>query len=139
MSGFKRSACIRMKNDWYMFIGHCFKQWITAFISLIFLYKLLTFPCYLTPREEGTLPYIPELPVHTEGIINYNQSLFQTRGIYTAPTGLESTSLVIVYGLGTHLLVLGWLHCNEFNCVTLFSVYKSKVEAPHFVVLYNYI
>ena len=96
----------------------------------------LTFQCYLTPREEGTLPYIPELPVHTEGIINYNQSLFQTRGIYTAPTGLESTSLVIVYGLGTHVLVLGWLHCKEFNCVTLFSVYKSKVVAPYFVVLY---
>ena len=51
-------------------------------------------------REEGTLPYIPELPVHTEGIINYNKTLHHIRGIHTSPAGLESTSLVLSYGLG---------------------------------------
>ena len=49
------------------------------------------------------MPYIPELPVHTEGIINYNQTLQHIRGIYTAPAGLESTSLVLSYGLGKYL------------------------------------
>lgn len=57
----------------------------------------------LTPtqetQEEGTFPYIPELPVHTEGMVNYNQTLYHIRGIHTSPTGLESTSLVLCYGL----------------------------------------
>lgn len=57
----------------------------------------------LTPSqqsaEEGVMPYIPELPVHTEGMINYNQTLMHVRAIHTAPTGLESTSLVLVYGI----------------------------------------
>ncbi|XP_053379517.1 ER membrane protein complex subunit 1-like [Mercenaria mercenaria] len=57
----------------------------------------------LTPtqetQEEGTFPYIPELPVHTEGMINYNQTLYHVRGIHTSPTGLESTSLILCYGL----------------------------------------
>nr|XP_022343072.1 ER membrane protein complex subunit 1-like isoform X1 [Crassostrea virginica] len=49
--------------------------------------------------EEGTIPYIPELPVNAEAIINYNQSLFMVQGIHTSPAGLESTSLVLSYGL----------------------------------------
>lgn len=52
------------------------------------------------PREEGTIPYIPELPLSSESVINYNQSISRTKGIYTAPSGLESTCLVVAYGLG---------------------------------------
>lgn len=51
-------------------------------------------------REEGIIPYIPELPVSTEAIINYNQSIYNIVGIHTSPAGLESTSLVLAYGLG---------------------------------------
>ncbi|GFT10422.1 ER membrane protein complex subunit 1 [Nephila pilipes] len=50
-------------------------------------------------REEGLIPYIPELPVMSEGIINYNQSVLRVKGIVTAPSGLESTCLVFVHGL----------------------------------------
>lgn len=50
-------------------------------------------------REEGIIPYIPELPIHHETIVNYNQSVSRISGIFTAPSGLESTCLVIVYGL----------------------------------------
>ncbi|GAB6018573.1 hypothetical protein CHUAL_000265 [Chamberlinius hualienensis] len=50
-------------------------------------------------REEGIMPYNPELPILTENIINYNQTLYRVRNIYTAPTGLESTCLVLAYGL----------------------------------------
>uniref|UniRef100_A0A1L8D9I9 ER membrane protein complex subunit 1 n=2 Tax=Nyssomyia neivai TaxID=330878 RepID=A0A1L8D9I9_9DIPT len=50
-------------------------------------------------REEGVIPYIPELPLPSESIINYNQSIARIRGIYTAPSGLESTCLVIAHGL----------------------------------------
>ncbi|XP_064629026.1 ER membrane protein complex subunit 1-like isoform X2 [Lineus longissimus] len=50
-------------------------------------------------REEGIIPYIPELPLQTEAFVNYNHSVFNIRGIHTAPAGLESTSLVLAYGL----------------------------------------
>ena len=61
-------------------------------------------------REEGTIPYIPELPVSTESFINYNRSIFNVRGIHTAPAGLESTSLVLVYGIGewSSVSLLSW-------------------------------
>lgn len=51
-------------------------------------------------REEGVIPYIPELPLPSENVINYNQSVTAIKGMYTAPSGLESTCLVVVYGLG---------------------------------------
>lgn len=58
-------------------------------------------PVTVTPemREEGIIPYMPELPIPTESVINYNKTLPQISGIHTAPSGLESTSLVLVYGL----------------------------------------
>nr|XP_018911918.1 PREDICTED: ER membrane protein complex subunit 1 isoform X1 [Bemisia tabaci] len=58
-------------------------------------------PPVATPemREEGVIPYIPELPIPSEAIINYNQTSFRLRGIHTIPSGLESTSLVLAYGL----------------------------------------
>lgn len=51
-------------------------------------------------REEGIIPYMPELPIPQDHIINYNQSVANIRDIYTAPSGLESTCLVFAYGLG---------------------------------------
>ncbi|CAD5117833.1 DgyrCDS6579 [Dimorphilus gyrociliatus] len=50
-------------------------------------------------QEEGVLPYIPELPKLFEAMVNYNQSVYRVKGIHTAPAGLESTSLVLTYGL----------------------------------------
>jgi ER membrane protein complex subunit 1 len=50
-------------------------------------------------REPGLPPYIPELLLPQEFVLNYNQSLWDPRGIETSPTGLESTSVVFVYGL----------------------------------------
>ncbi|XP_050532938.1 ER membrane protein complex subunit 1 isoform X2 [Daktulosphaira vitifoliae] len=51
------------------------------------------------PKEEGAIPYIPELPTPTESMINYNKTLMRVNGIYTAPSSLESTCLVFVHGL----------------------------------------
>lgn len=51
-------------------------------------------------REEGLAPYTPELPMSYEWTINYNQSVYRIREIHTEPSGLESTCLVIAYGLG---------------------------------------
>ncbi|KRX97738.1 ER membrane protein complex subunit 1 [Trichinella pseudospiralis] len=55
----------------------------------------------ITPelKEEGVIPYAPDLPIATDHIINYNQTLINVRGIHTAPSGMESTSLVFIYGL----------------------------------------
>lgn len=50
-------------------------------------------------REEGVIPYMPEIPVHMDAIINYNQSISRVMGIHTSPSGLESTCLVFVHGL----------------------------------------
>lgn len=49
--------------------------------------------------EEGFIPYVPELPIPPETYINYNQTLERINGIYVSPARLESTSLVLVYGL----------------------------------------
>jgi len=56
---------------------------------------------YQTPeqREEGLIPYLPELPIATEHIINYNLTVEGITSIYSSPAGLESTSLVFAYGL----------------------------------------
>ncbi|XP_044130945.1 ER membrane protein complex subunit 1-like isoform X1 [Bufo gargarizans] len=50
-------------------------------------------------REENLIPYTPDIQIHAERFINYNQSISRMRGIYTAPSGLESTCLVVAYGL----------------------------------------
>lgn len=50
-------------------------------------------------REEGLIPYAPELPIPSESIINYDQSLVRIKGLSTSPAMLESTSLVFAYGL----------------------------------------
>ncbi|KAJ8021770.1 ER membrane protein complex subunit 1 [Holothuria leucospilota] len=50
-------------------------------------------------KEEGLIPYTPELVVPQTAYINYNQSVFGVRSIHTSPAGLESTCLVLAYGL----------------------------------------
>uniref|UniRef100_A0A224YDN7 ER membrane protein complex subunit 1 n=1 Tax=Rhipicephalus zambeziensis TaxID=60191 RepID=A0A224YDN7_9ACAR len=50
-------------------------------------------------REEGLVPYTPELPISAEHIVNYNQSVARVAGFATAASGLESTCLVVTYGL----------------------------------------
>lgn len=51
-------------------------------------------------REEGVIPYMPELTMPVEAIINHNQTINNIRGIHTTSSGLESTCLVFAYGLG---------------------------------------
>nr|CAB3242339.1 ER membrane protein complex subunit 1 [Phallusia mammillata] len=50
-------------------------------------------------REEGIMPYSPEVPVPPELFLSYNLTLEQIDGIYCAPSALESTSLVFTTGL----------------------------------------
>lgn len=61
-------------------------------------------------QEEGLEPYAPELPMSTLAIISYNHTLERIKRIHTAPSGLESTSLVFAHGLGTLQLVILKLH-----------------------------
>uniref|UniRef100_A0A2K6T1T4 ER membrane protein complex subunit 1 n=1 Tax=Saimiri boliviensis boliviensis TaxID=39432 RepID=A0A2K6T1T4_SAIBB len=63
-------------------------------------------------REENLIPYSPDVQIHAERFINYNQTVSRMRGIYTAPSGLESTCLVSrahscpVPPLGVHISLL---------------------------------
>jgi hypothetical protein len=58
--------------------------------------------------EDGvvhSIPYVPELPMPSEMIFNYNQSVKRVDGIKTFPTRLESTSIVMVHGSGEFLFI----------------------------------
>lgn len=60
---------------------------------------LTVFDCPSRPmfyREENLIPYSPDVQIHAERFINYNQTVSRMRGIYTAPSGLESTCLVSI-------------------------------------------
>ena len=43
---------------------------------------------------------MPEITIKPKSFVNYNKTVTDIRGIYTAPSGLESTSIVFAYGLG---------------------------------------
>jgi hypothetical protein len=50
-------------------------------------------------REEQLIPYMPEIPLNYEFSLNYYNYVYNIQGIATSASGLESTSLVFVYGL----------------------------------------
>lgn len=58
------------------------------------------FAATVESREEGVIPYVPEIPIPNETIINYNLTLNRIKNIISSPSGLESTSLIFAYGLG---------------------------------------
>jgi len=60
-------------------------------LSFILLYFLF--------REEGLIPYAPEIPILPEWFLSYNLTVERITGIYCAPSALESTSLVLTTGL----------------------------------------
>ncbi|KAI0215006.1 ER membrane protein complex subunit 1 [Lamellibrachia satsuma] len=80
--------------------------------------KVYMFVCLC--REEGIMPYMPELPRPFEAIINYNQSVYKIHGIHTAPAGLESTCLVLCYGLD--------LFYTRVNPSKMFDVLKEDFD-----------
>lgn len=92
---------------------------------------LLSLPkAFLDPRrpvtptqqhmEEGTIPYVPEIPINMEAIVNYNQSVYRINGIHTGSAGLESTSLILAYGLD--------LFYTRVNPSKMFDVLKDDFD-----------
>lgn len=75
-------------------------------------------------REPGLPPYIPELVFPPEVILNYNQTVVGARGIVSASTGLESTSVVVVYGLD--------IYCTRVMPSKGFDVLKEDFD--HLVI-----
>ena len=61
---------------------------------------LFRYDARLICREEGLIMYTPEIMVNFESVINYYKYSHNIRGIHTAASGLESTSIVFAYGLG---------------------------------------
>lgn len=82
--------------------------------------------------EENLIPYAPELLIRTEWFINYNQSVSRVRGIYTAPSGLESTCLVSHFEEvcnNTNPRLLLHLNCTFYfyknTCIWYFLIYSA--------------
>jgi len=50
-------------------------------------------------REEGLIPYAPELPAESTMLITYNHTVPLLRAIVASHALIESTSLVLAYGL----------------------------------------
>lgn len=87
-----------MINNWFSFIFYCcLEQGLTTRSVVIAMpfgglleisRKILDArrPFELTPelREEMVFPYMPEIPIATEDLINYNQTVLQIDGIKTA-------------------------------------------------------
>ena len=88
--------------------------WLSCIVQVDPRRPALNTPAHL--REPGIPPYLPELPLPHESILNYNQVrlfeindqtfltlFYQTvvgvRGVTASPSGLESTVLVFVHGL----------------------------------------
>ena len=71
-------------------------------------------------REPGLPGYMPELKLPPESILNYNQSVTAAKGIITAPTGLESTSVVFVHGLD--------LYCTSVTPSKGFDLLKDDFD-----------
>ena len=84
-------------------------------------------------REEGVIPYMPEIPIHMDAIVNYNQSVFRVSGIYTSPSGLESTCLVFVHGLGKSSNILRVLEYSAL-CTTLLKKICLKITVSELEV-----
>ncbi|XP_075975796.1 ER membrane protein complex subunit 1-like isoform X2 [Anticarsia gemmatalis] len=75
---------------------------------------------YLEARRwgaEGEAPSAaPDVPLPHDAALNYNRTVARARRIHTAPSGLESTSLVLVTGLG--------------NCTTLHNYTTTTAPWP---------
>ncbi len=66
--------------------------------SIVVYLVVIMFPCVC--REDGTLPYHPEISLNPLSFVNYNRTVARIRDIYATPSGLESTCLLFVCGLG---------------------------------------
>ncbi|CAB4061283.1 EMC1 [Lepeophtheirus salmonis] len=71
-------------------------------------------------REPGLLPYIPELHLSSESVLNYNRTIIGPKKIITAHTGLESTSIVFVYGAD--------LYCTQVHPSKGFDLLKDDFD-----------
>jgi ER membrane protein complex subunit 1 len=50
-------------------------------------------------QSEGLMPYAPVLPVMTQNVLSYTKEIERLNAIVSVPAGLESTTLVLGYGL----------------------------------------
>jgi hypothetical protein len=55
-------------------------------------------PLSKAEKAEGLLPYAPHLPVLPPHVVTYNHTLHGLHSLYTAPSSLESTTLLLGVG-----------------------------------------
>ena len=71
-------------------------------------------------REEGLVPYMPEIPVPPELFLSYNHTIEKISNIYTVPAALESTSLILVTGLDIFFTVRNFVELRVRFCTQNF-------------------
>ncbi|CDW53560.1 DUF1620 domain containing protein [Trichuris trichiura] len=82
----------------------------------------------LPSREEGIIPYAPDLPIATDHIINYNLSVHGVHSICTAPSGMESTSMVFAAGLVVNKLARTDLFFTRVSPAGAFDMLKDGFD-----------
>ena len=73
-------------------------------------------------KAEGLVPYMGELPIQAQGVVNYNRSVFHCRQLSTSPALLESTSLVCAWGVDV------W--CSRVTPSGTFDLLNEDFNAP---------
>lgn len=85
-------------------------------------------------KEQGVVPYMMEIPIDTLSTITYNRTVNNIRNIVSSPALLESTVLVLSYGLDLHHTritpSLAYDSLNEdFNFVFLIATVVAVLAA----------
>ena len=73
-------------------------------------------------KAEGLVPYMGELPISAQGVVNYNRSIAHCRQLSTSPALLESTSLVCGWGVDV------W--CSRVTPSGTFDLLNEDFNAP---------
>eukprot|EP01116_Phalansterium_solitarium_P009913 TRINITY_DN24255_c0_g1_i1.p1 TRINITY_DN24255_c0_g1~~TRINITY_DN24255_c0_g1_i1.p1 ORF type:complete len:214 (+),score=90.90 TRINITY_DN24255_c0_g1_i1:163-804(+) len=93
-------------------------------------------------RDEGLVPYASsDIPIQPRAFINYYKRVGQLRQIETAPTALESTSLVAVVGLDlffTRISPVGTFDqlAQDFSPISLLSTLVALAALSLFTTYY---
>jgi hypothetical protein len=88
--------------------------------------------------EEGLIPYAPHIEIDPRSIITHNREVIGVRGLITAPALMESTSLVLAYGVdvfGTRVTPSGAFDVlgKGFNRLALVSTVLGLAVGVRFV------
>lgn len=83
--------------------------------------------CVQDDVEEMLVPYSPFVPIIPTSILSYNHTVYQLRGFAVAPARIESTSLMLAYGVD--LFFTRVAPAKAFDCLGEDFNYASLVAS----------